>query len=295
MIILDKYIYDKPLNNYKLAQKNILENIKNVVNMFFSDKKMFTGNDIKFYYYDEYVLKTNTCDNTALTVYVEINQPKNIKNQMFEKKKSLLKKDVLIKDLHLTLREIKDGLFELFRISFAQNLTLWQDKYAINLESTEYNKGMEQVFNIRIIPCFTHLNEQNNAGVIYYDNNEKLIEIDYPQLAIKNVAEKDKLTNGLYKKYIIMIKNIFMEQKGVKNLPYEIFETILYNVPNELYQTLSTDNLVKIINYLRNFNMRDYKTLDEQDSAFTSKYKSFSTVYVKHVISQVEKFVKNNM
>lgn len=295
MIIFDKYIFDKPMKNYKTIQKNILDNVKNITKLFFSDKKMFSEDNIKFYYFDEYLVKTNTSEKSTLNLYIEINQPKNVKSEAFNKTIVIFKKDKLIKELHLTLKEIKEGLFELFRVNYAQNVTLWQDKYAINLESVEYNKGIEETFNIRIIPCFTHVNESGANGVIYYDNNEKLIEIEYPQLAIKNLNEKDKITYGLYKKYIIMLKNVFMEQKRVTTLPFEIFETMLYNVPNELYKTLSTDTLAGIMNYLRNFNIRDYKTLDEQDYAFTSKYKSFSTVYVKHVVSQVEKFIKANL
>ena len=49
---------------------------------------------------------------------------------------------------------------------------------------------------------------------------------------------------------------------------------------------------MNILNILRNKNLKEYKTIDEQDFAYTSKYKSFSSLYAKHSISQIEKALK---
>lgn len=67
---------------------------------------------------------------------------------------------------------------------------------------------------------------------------------------------------------------------------------MLYNVPNKLYTDQSVKTLTQIINFLRNNNIKDYKTIDEQDFAFTSKYKSFSILFAKHALGQIEKYIK---
>ena len=39
----------------------------------------------------------------------------------------------------------------------------------------------------------------------------------------------------------------------------------------------------KIINYIRNSNVLNYKTIDEQDYAFITAYRPMNLIYVKHV------------
>ena len=247
--------------------------------------------NFKYYYYDDFIFETNNSETNYITLYIEINQPKNIKSIQTEKFKRKVK-DEKIKDLHLTLEEIKNGLFEHYVTCFDNNTLLWQEKYSINLSVNEVIDNQKVNYLIRIIPCFTYVNEKGVSGVIYYDNSLYNIEIEYPLVSIQNFYNKNEATNNLYYYYDILIKNIFLECRKEKNIYFEIFETLLYNVPNKLYTDQSVKTLTQIINFLRNNNIKDYKTIDEQDFAFTSKYKSFSILFAKHALGQIEKYIK---
>lgn len=287
----DKYLNITETVNYENVKENLITISKYVVGNFFNDKPMFTEENFKYYYYDDFIFETNNSETNYITLYIEINQPKNIKSIQTEKFKRKVK-DEKIKDLHLTLEEIKNGLFEHYVTCFDNNTLLWQEKYSINLSVNEVINNQKVNYLIRIIPCFTYVNEKGVSGVIYYDNSLYNIEIEYPLVSIQNFYNKNEATNNLFYYYDILIKNIFLECRKEKNIYFEIFETLLYNVPNKLYTDQSVKTLTQIINFLRNNNIKDYKTIDEQDFAFTSKYKSFSILFAKHAIGQIEKYIK---
>lgn len=287
----DKYLNITETVNYENVKENLITISKYVVGNFFNDKPMFTEENFKYYYYDDFIFETNNSETNYITLYIEINQPKNITSIQTEKFKRKVK-DEKIKDLHLTLEEIKNGLFEHYVTCFDNNTLLWQEKYSINLSVNEVIDNQKVNYLIRIIPCFTYVNEKGVSGVIYYDNSLYNIEIEYPLVSIQNFYNKNEATNNLYYYYDILIKNIFLECRKEKNIYFEIFETLLYNVPNKLYTDQSVKTLTQIINFLRNNNIKDYKTIDEQDFAFTSKYKSFSILFAKHALGQIEKYIK---
>lgn len=287
----DKYLNITETVNYENVKENLITISKYVVGNFFNDKPMFTEENFKYYYYDDFIFETNNSETNYITLYIEINQPKNIKSIQTEKFKRKVK-DEKIKDLHLTLEEIKNGLFEHYVTCFDNNTLLWQEKYSINFSVNEVINNQKVNYLIRIIPCFTYVNEKGVSGVIYYDNSLYNIEIEYPLVSIQNFYNKNEATNNLYYYYDILIKNIFLECRKEKNIYFEIFETLLYNVPNKLYTDQSVKTLTQIINFLRNNNIKDYKTIDEQDFAFTSKYKSFSILFAKHALGQIEKYIK---
>lgn len=287
----DKYLNITETVNYENVKENLITISKYVVGNFFNDKPMFTEENFKYYYYDDFIFETNNSETNYITLYIEINQPKNIKSIQTEKFKRKVK-DEKIKDLHLTLEEIKNGLFEHYVTCFDNNTLLWQEKYSINLSVNEVIDNQKVNYLIRIIPCFTYVNEKGVSGVIYYDNSLYNIEIEYPLVSIQNFYNKNEATNNLYYYYDVLIKNIFLECRKEKNIYFEIFETLLYNVPNKLYTDQSVKTLTQIINFLRNNNIKDYKTIDEQDFAFTSKYKSFSILFAKHTLGQIEKYIK---
>lgn len=287
----DKYLNITETVNYENVKENLITISKYVVGNFFNDKPMFTEENFKYYYYDDFIFETNNSETNYITLYIEINQPKNIKSIQTEKFKRKVK-DEKIKDLHLTLEEIKNGLFEHYVTCFDNNTLLWQEKYSINLSVNEVIDNQKVNYLIRIIPCFTYVNEKGVSGVIYYDNSLYNIEIEYPLVSIQNFYNKNEATNNLFYYYDILIKNIFLECRKERNIYFEIFETLLYNVPNKLYTDQSVKTLTQIINFLRNNNIKDYKTIDEQDFAFTSKYKSFSILFAKHALGQIEKYIK---
>ncbi len=292
MLDLSEYLNINEIKNYKNVKENMITIAEYAVGQYFADKPLFKTNNFKYYYYDDYSFDTNTSFNNYMTLYIEINQPNNVKEVQSKK---IIKKDEKLKDLHLTLKDIKDGLFNELLTCFDSNTLLWQEDYSINLSINEIVDDVKTNYLVRVIPCFTYKNENNVSGVIYYNNDMNKIEIEYPLISTKNIKNKNKETKNLYQYFDVMIKNMLQIERKENFIYFEIFESLLYNVPNSLYVDKSEKTLFQIINFLRNNNLKEYKTIDEQDYMFTSKYKSFSILYVKHALSQIEKHLKKLM
>lgn len=255
---------------------------------FFADKPLFKKENISLYYYDEYVLGTCVTERSAPTLYLELDQPENIKKWVKKKNRHTYP------DLFITLNALRDNLFDHFVDNFDENTLIWQDNYGINFSINVYDDDEESVRNInfRLVPCITYVNENNQKGIMYFNEKSRDLIIDYPKLSIKNFKAKNKKCLGLYKDYCVIFKNIFKTIKNEKVLPSEIFETILYNVPNLFFENYSLENLSKIMNYIRNSNILNYKSMDEQDFAFITSYRPMNIIYVKHAIKKMESYIK---
>lgn len=273
--------------NIEDFRNNFIDHLGEIVGRFFSDKAMFNFEDFSIHTLDEYVLKTNCHETIFATIYLEINQPLNYKPITKPKKSNQNK--VQIPELYLTLSNIRNGLFEGFKNYFDSNNIVWQDKYSILLKSSVQLKDDKvEDYYFRLIPCLTHYNQNNIKGVMYYSNGD--IEIDYPDIAYKNFKKKNKQTKDLFRQYVLIFKNILLKEKNIEQLPSEIIETILYNVPNELFVSDNKDDVLNVINFIRNNPLKEFKTMDEQDHAFSSLYKSMSIFYCKHIMKIIEKF-----
>ena len=71
-------------------------------------------------------------------------------------------------------------------------------------------------------------------------------------------------------------------------LPTEIYEIICYNVPNEI---IMKEDLTEMIKYLSKVNLKEFKSIDEQDLALATRNRVISAVYVKHVIKTLERLI----
>lgn len=263
-----------------------------ILNKFIEDKSMFTLDNFYAMYLDEIATNTNCNENIINTIYLEINQPLNYKLDKI-KVNSKENSKIIIPELFLTLDEIIESLYNLFLSTLDSNNIVWREKYSICLKSTVFNNNNDSKdYYFKIIPCFTHYNKSNKRGVLYYHNKD--IEIEFPEIYLENFNKKNKSTKDIYRQIILIFKNILLKEKDIDYLPSEIIETIVYNIPNTMLKTDSKDNLLSIINYLRNHSIKEYKTIDEQDFAFSSMYRSMSIFYVKRVIKIIEKFLINN-
>ena len=276
--------------NIKEYHNTLKEHINYVVRNEFKDSKIFSDKNIRLYYYDEYTLNTNVIEDTYATLYVEFESKNNIK-QNEQTKPSKRKKIIDLPNYYLDLKDIRTRLYESLINYFDENTLFWLDKYSIRIITNVAISDEEtKNYQYRIIPCFSYVNENGIKGIIYYDNNRNEIEVEYPKRSIENFKEKNVETNGAYRDAIVIFKNIYCKsQKIVDYLPSEIFEIILYNVPNHLFKENINQSIFGILNYIRNNSIKNYLTLDEQDNAFTSKLKSMSYLYAKKVISIIEK------
>ena len=274
-------------------QNTIIESVNKVL---IDETEMFNPEDFSIHFFDEFETKTNTCDVTYITAYLEINQPNNYKIDTKKKKPNPKKKaDDRVKapNLYLTLKYIKDTLMDELLLHYDNNTLFWQDRYSVRMKMVAmFDEDKADTFYLRLIPCLSYTNKNKEHGVLYYNNDNKLVEITYPELMLKNFNKKNKATKDLYRQYVVMFKNIYLKNSDTQDLPPEMFETILYNVPNELYTDDKHQSILKVLNYLRNVNMKNFKTIDEQEYVFTSEYKSLSVLYAKHVIKVIEKAIK---
>lgn len=262
--------------------------IEDLLPDFFADKQLFQEENIDLYYYDEYSMGTCVTRQSPSTLYLEINQPLNVKEW---KKKT---DRHTYPNLYYPLNSLRDDLFDLFVKHFDDNTLIWKDNYGINFSINIYDEEDEDVRNVnfRIIPCITYQEENKEQGILYFNEKARDLVVEYPHQAIKNFKKKNKKCLGIYKDYCIIFKNIVKAIKHEKVLPSEIFETILYNVPDLFFENYSLDNLTKIMNYIRNSSLVNYKTIDEQDFALVSSYRAFNIVYVKHVLRKLESYIK---
>ena len=282
-------------SNLNILRENFKYMVKESFEEFFADKEIFDiKRNYRSYYFDEVELQTNTFRNVINTLYVEIKQPLNYKDNSRG----------LIPELYLTLEEIKNGIFSILITKNDKNTLLWQTKFGIELSYNNTDEELEKsndkenickdninIYRFKLIIGLSYKNKRNKYGILYYANNKGDAQLEYPIIAIENFVYKNYQTKNMYTKYINIFKNMFMESKKVDDVPPEIFETILYNVPNNLFnEKINFDTVKNILNYLRNFSIKEYKTIDEQDSAFVSQYRAMSLFFVKHALKYIEKF-----
>lgn len=261
-----------------------------IVDNFIADKPLFSMENFSVIYSDEYSIKTACHDEIFSTIYLEINQPNNYKPpkiKLNQKKKDKIE----IPELYMPLEDIRKGIYQSAVSYLDGNNLIWLEKNSICIKATIYDSDIGiQPYYFRIIPCLTYYNKDNVRGVMYYTGNE--IEIEYPSLTLQNFDTKNNLTDDLYRQTILIFKNILLKEKNIDRLPSEIIETVVYSVPTEMFINDQYDTMINIVNYLRNKNVKDYKTIDEEDYAFTSIYRSMSLFYVKHILKIIEKYLE---
>lgn len=288
-----KKIVLKPDLNYYLD--NFKKHILYVIDNYFKEIKIMNHSNIKTYYYDEYSIDTNVIENTYATLYIEIDPKDNIKNFVGSKNKKNNKS--IVPEYYIDLKDIRIKLYEAVLDYFDENSLFWLDKYSIrSIFNVAISSDETKNYHFRIVPCFSYTNENGISGVIYYDDKKNEIEIEYPIRSKSNFKEKNIETNGAFRECVVICKNIYRKTQNITDyLPFEVFEILFYNIPNEFFKLNFNHSILGILNYIRNKNMKDFITLDEQDKVFTSKYKSFSLLYTKKVINILEKYVDKNI
>lgn len=280
-----KVIYNEQFNkeireNFKLVIDHIIDNI-------ILDKTLFDKTNFELIYYDEFELRTNCNKDIFSTLYLVINQPLNYKTST--KIKTSSKNNIYFPNLYYNLDEFIDSIYLNLISILDNNNIIWKEENSVCLKSTVIENNVITDYYFRVIPCIAYYNSNNIKGLMYKKNNG--IEIEYVTKAIENYNKKNKLTNNIYNDTIIIFKNILLKNNNINSLPKEIIETMLYNVPNNLFIDNSKKTLINIINFLRNNSIKNFKTIDEEDNAFTSIYRSMSLLYVKHIIKIIEKYL----
>ncbi len=277
----------KVVNN-KQYDADIRENVLDILYTLISDiiasKRAFDISDFNLEYYDEFELKTNCHEDIFNTIYISINQPSNYKPL---KKIPMDKDKIIFPELYYTLDEFKKDLHAEFVANLDSNNIIWMDEYSVCLKATVNKDDAQYDYYFKMIPCLTYYNQNNVKGQMYQKNGG--IEIEYIDLAKDNFKKKNDLTDDLFRQTILIYKNLLLKEKNITTLPREIIETFVYNVPNDMFVDDSKRTMINIVNYIRNNSLKLFKTIDEQDYAFTSQYRSMSPIYVRHITKVLEK------
>lgn len=277
----------KVVNN-KQYDADIRETVLDILYTLISDiiasKRAFDISDFDLEYYDEFELKTNCHEDIFNTIYISINQPSNYKPL---KKIPKDKDKIIFPELYYTLDEFKKDLHAEFVANLDSNNIIWMDEYSVCLKATVNKDDAQYDYYFKMIPCLTYYNQNNVKGQMYQKNGG--IEIEYIDLAKDNFKKKNDLTDDLFRQTILIYKNLLLKEKNITTLPREIIETFVYNVPNDMFVDDSKRTMINIVNYIRNNSIKLFKTIDEQDYAFTSQYRSMSPIYVRHITKVLEK------
>ena len=277
----------KVVNN-KQYDADIRENVLDILYTLISDiiasKRAFDISDFDLEYYDEFELKTNCHEDIFNTIYISMNQPSNYKPL---KKIPKDKDKIIFPELYYTLDEFKKDLHAEFVANLDSNNIIWMDEYSVCLKATVNKDDAQYDYYFKMIPCLTYYNQNNVKGQMYQKNGG--IEIEYIDLAKDNFKKKNDLTDDLFRQTILIYKNLLLKEKNITTLPREIIETFVYNVPNDMFVDDSKRTMINIVNYIRNNSIKLFKTIDEQDYAFTSQYRSMSPIYVRHITKVLEK------
>ena len=277
----------KVVNN-KQYDADIRENVLDILYTLISDiiasKRAFDISDFNLEYYDEFELKTNCHEDIFNTIYISINQPSNYKPL---KKIPKDRDKIIFPELYYTLDEFKKDLHAEFVANLDSNNIIWMDEYSVCLKATVNKDDAQYDYYFKMIPCLTYYNQNNVKGQMYQKNGG--IEIEYIDLAKDNFKKKNDLTDDLFRQTILIYKNLLLKEKNITTLPREIIETFVYNVPNDMFVDDSKCTMINIVNYIRNNSIKLFKTIDEQDYAFTSQYRSMSPIYVRHITKVLEK------
>lgn len=271
-------------------RESFVDLVFQMVEKFIADKPLFSIDDFSVIYNDEFSMGTACHRDIFSTMYLQINNPSNYKLHKISKAKKLDKK-IEIPELYTSLEDIKKGLFECLVSHLDGNNLVWVEKNCVCVKATVYDNDIGIMpYYLRIIPCLTYYNKNNVRGIMYFYGKD--IDIEYPDLALENYHHKNDLTDDLYRQMVLIFKNILLKEKDIERLPSEIIETVLYNVPTEMFIDDSYSTILNILNYLRNKNIKDFVTLDEEDNAFVSVYRSMSMYYVKHILKIIERYLE---
>ena len=300
--LLINYSYKEDINLYyaRIAFENI---VKDAFSEYFDSldieanlKKNFRG-----LYFDKNVFGTDMAFDVNI-YYVEIRSLIDEKNICLDKVRNYIY-NILIN------KSKKDTL--LWKTKTSINISYYENIYQESLitnnknndEENEKNNSEEKqtkinVLNFKLIIGVPYKNQKTNKhGIKYYaKSNRGASIIKYPVISIDNFLYKNHITNNNYTKYINLCKNIILEHKKSKDLlKTDIIETMLYNMPNHYLNTKpDVKSLRNIINYIRNFPLQNYKTIDEQEFAFLTDKTNFTFWDGKEIIKILENYYIKN-
>jgi len=190
------------------------------------------------------------------------------------------------------------GTYDDIILKYAQCLTKYFDESTIILV---VNQGIKvlcfEEYGFKILIRFATYDEEDKDAILsFWDPYNKQIKKINLFLYNEKIDEKDKKTNGNYKKLIRILKNIrkniLMSKWAVSSDLNKYFvELVAYNIPNNLLQDEDIEKVfMKAVNYLENCNILNFVSFDG-DKIEKFDLAKISYTKIKNFISLVSKVV----
>ncbi len=145
------------------------------------------------------------------------------------------------------LRRLKYDLYDAIEGSFNFHFKLGK-------KTIKY-QGSPKYSPVDILPCIRYVNMNKDAGIAFYDHSRNTVIVNYPKQHRDNGTEKNKRTDGSYKKTVRVFKNLrdrLIDEGEIerKTVPSYHLECLLYNVPDGCYKGYVPDGFYSVLGWL---------------------------------------------
>lgn len=218
-----------------------------------------------------FVSHTNSSNSCTLDFLITSSNLAIIDNDVaFTKLKSKRQKEQL-----LTTGRLRHDLMQVLAGYFTSATKFYMMPNCLFIESI-----FELGFNINIF-----LGVEKHGVVFTLDAvNNRVVRFNYNKY-YELIEKKNDETLGQYKRIINMTVNLLSNCEAPMS-NYAI-ESLLYNVPNELYKGSYSDMIIKVINYLNIVDFRTFKSIDLEDDLVNNYFINTNYYMYKSKISRL--------
>ena len=148
------------------------------------------------------------------------------------------------------LKRLKYDLFDAIDRSY-------NFQFELGKKTIKY-KGSPNYSPVDILPCIQYGSKEGH-GIAFYDHSKNRYVVNYPKQHKENGIEKNKRTNGSYKKIVRVFKNLrdyLIDEDELEEdiAPSYYVECLLYNVPDYCYVDYVPDSFFNVTRWLsKNF------------------------------------------
>lgn len=246
-------------SDYKFIVPKIEEAIKNVAEAF----PFFDPIDVNVYLAGSYQSGLNIAFQSKIEVIVEVTKTNELDLLKLEPSNFKLYDNFYVGYYDkFNVKKFKAALIQAMEIETKQKIT----ESAVNFLVPAYDKLQH---DIEILPVFSYKYfgpaGESVDGFLAYDSEIDEYFMAFNNLSQDNGIRKDKVTNGKFKEMVRLFKTITgisgRESGAIHPVRGYFIESLLFNVPNEMFFSANGDNLsvfLKIINWLNFANFDEF-------------------------------------
>lgn len=202
-----------------------------------------------------------------------------LKSMKKTKRKSKKKKEIDAQDSKLQIQQITKYSILNLKKDLSQLLVNKIDKKSY-IQIMDYCIKLVSPNSLGITVNFFPVIESENGYKLYNSFNNTFLEVNFKDRD-KNFNEKYEQV-GLNFLYMIRVFNNLYYSLFNSSINQIFVESLLYNVPNELFEGYSFyESFIKILNFLSNVNLKNFVSITDTTKKLTDEMlieQSFSTV-----------------